>query len=459
MPALGPVWRGFVHANIRGGGALPRGGGQYATTEFQGSRDLRIVLHIVFVLLLSFGLPLTASFAQTTGVQTSGADAAGGLSAADPRFVTGGAQTLADILARQRGEPIDDTFRRRAIGDPARAAATTDQLGTLGGVADPELWRALRYGQADLEISSRAPAADVVIQSGGMRWLALRAGALRTWGGYLLLAMLGLLALFFLLRGRIRLEGAPSGRMIVRFSAVERFAHWLMAGSFIVLALTGLSLLFGRIALIPLFGKPAYAGLAVAGKWAHNNVSWAFMIGLVLATLFWIAHNIPNRADLKWLAMAGGIFSKGVHPPAHKFNAGQKLMFWAVVLLGVSVSATGLSLLFPFEMPMFGATFDLLNRLGLPQLLGFGALPTQLAPHNEMQLAQLWHAVIAFVFMVVILAHIYIGTLGMEGAITAMVRGEVDEQWAKEHHGLWYEDASQKPDAPDSAAAAGAPAE
>ncbi|MDP4032476.1 MAG: formate dehydrogenase subunit gamma [Pseudorhodobacter sp.] len=412
------------------------------------------MLHILFALLLSFGLPVAASFAQTPGVQTSGADAAVGLSAADPRFVTGGAQTLADILARQRGEPIDDTFRRSAIGDPARAAATTNPLGTLGGVSDPELWRALRYGQADLEVSSRAPAADVVIQSGGMRWLALRAGPLRTWGGYLLLAVAGLLALFFLLRGRIRLEGTPSGRMIVRFSAVERFAHWLMAGSFIVLALTGLTLLFGRIALIPLFGKPAYAGLAVAGKWAHNNVSWAFMIGLVLATLFWIAHNIPNRADLKWLMMGGGMFRKGGHPPARKFNAGQKLVFWAVVLLGASISVSGLSLLFPFEMPMFGATFDLLNRLGLPQVLGFGELPTGLEPHNEMQLAQLWHAGIAFVFMAVILAHIYIGTLGMEGAITAMTQGEVDEQWAKEHHGLWYEEVSRKPDAPDNATAA-----
>lgn len=359
----------------------------------------------------------------------------------DSRAVTGGAQTLEDILARQRGEAVDDTFRRDATGDPDSAAGIAEQLGTLGGVSDPELWRALRYGDANITVSSRSPGSDVIIQDGGMGWLSFREGPLAHYGGYLLLGMIAVLMLFFLLRGRIRIEGGRTGQTILRFNAVERFGHWLMAGSFIILALTGLVMLFGRLALIPLLGKDAYSTIALAGKWAHNNLSWAFMLGLAIVIVIWVADNFPNRHDLKWLAMGGGLFSKGVHPPAKKFNAGQKLIFWSVVVLGVSISLSGLSLLFPFELPMFAKTFVALNATGLPQLFGFGELPTVLGPHEEMQLAQMWHGIVAFVFMAIIIAHIYLGSVGMEGAFDAVGTGEVDVQWAKEHHALWYEEA------------------
>lgn len=367
------------------------------------------------------------------------AEAAGGDAAAapDPRATTGGAQTLADILARQRGIVIDDGFRRKATGDPQHAAPESGQLGTLGGVSDPELWRALRYGTADVTVSSRSPAAEVTIQDGGMVWLKFRAGPLRHYGGWTLVGVLAFLGLFLLIRGRIRLDGEPAGRTILRFGAVERFAHWLLAGSFILLALTGLSLIFGRVALIPLFGHEAYAPIAIGAKWVHNNVAWPFMAGLIMVILLWTAHNIPARHDLKWLAVAGGFFRKGVHPPARKFNAGQKLLFWAVVVLGLSIVVSGLSLLFPFRLPLFAATFAALNDLGLPQALGYADLPTALTPQGEMQLAQAWHAIIAFAFIAIIIAHVYIGSVGMEGAFAAMGSGEVDLQWARQHHGLW----------------------
>ncbi|MBR9649512.1 formate dehydrogenase subunit gamma [Thalassovita aquimarina] len=392
------------------------------------ARHINIFLALLAVVILAIG---TAAMALAD-------------TATDPRAATGGAQTLEDILKRQEGLKIDDSFRRDATGNPEAAAPMTDKLGTLGGVSDSEFWRSYRYGSADITSSSRVPAADIVIQDSGMAWLSFREGPLMTYGGYLLLGMFGLLVLFFLIRGRIRIDGTPAGTTILRFSTIERFAHWLLAGSFILLAITGLSLLFGRFALIPLLGREAYSPIAIAGKWVHNNVSWAFMLGLVMVILFWVAHNIPNRHDLKWIAVAGGLFSKGVHPPARKFNAGQKLIFWAVVVLGVSISASGLSLLFPFELPMFAATFDKVNALGLPGLVGMAPLPTELMPHQEMQLAQIWHAIVAFVFIAVILGHIYIGSVGMEGAFDAMGSGQVDEQWAKEHHGLWYEEVTGK---------------
>ncbi|WP_375554114.1 formate dehydrogenase subunit gamma [Roseovarius mucosus] len=370
------------------------------------------------------------------------------------RSATGGAQTLDDILARQRGEQIDDSFRRNATGNADDAAGMAGQLGTLGGASDAEVWRALRYGLDDVKVSAGGPEARVLIQDGGMTWLEFRKGPLATYGAYLLGGTLVLLALFYLVRGKIRIDGAKTGRTVTRFQAVERFGHWLMAGSFVVLAITGLVVLFGRTVVIPLLGHEAFATIAVASKWVHNNISWAFMLGLVMVFFMWVLHNIPNRTDLKWLAVGGGIFSKGVHPPAKKFNAGQKMIFWAVIVFGASISATGLSLLFPFEMPMFAKTFVMLNQTGLPQAVGFGELPVMLAPHEEMQLATLWHSIMAFVLTAIILAHIYIGSVGMEGAFDAMGSGEVEEQWAREHHGLWLKELQEKGHAPDPGKAA-----
>ena len=261
--------------------------------------------------------------------------------------------------------------------------------------------------------------------------------------------------LFFLLRGRIRIDGERSGETILRFNLIERLAHWSLAGSFILLGLTGLAVLFGRVAIIPYFGHEAFATIAVGSKWIHNWVAWPFMVALVLVTLLWIAHNIPNRHDLVWMMKGGGLFSKGVHPPARKFNAGQKIIFWMVIILGASVSVSGLSLLMPFEIPMFAKTFAILNDVGIGPAIWGEPLPTQLAPHAEMQLSTLWHAIVAFIMMAVILAHIYLGSVGMEGAFDAMVSGEVDLQWAKEHHGIWVEEVQAK----EAKAAASTPAE
>ncbi|WP_223424000.1 formate dehydrogenase subunit gamma [Tateyamaria pelophila] len=381
---------------------------------------------------------LTLSFITVAQAQEADAPAAG-----PDRSATGGAQTLEDIMARQRGEAVDNAFRSEAIGDPNSAAGMANQLGTLGGASDPELWRELRFGSADITTQYNGPAATTLVQDGGMQWLLWRQGPLATYGAYLLGGTILLLALFYLIRGRIRIDGPKTGRTIERFKAVERFGHWLLAGSFILLGITGLITLFGRKVLIPAFGHEAFSTLAIASKWVHNNVSWAFMLALVMIFVMWVIHNLPDRTDINWILKGGGIFTKG-HPPAKKFNAGQKLIFWSVIVLGTSISITGLALLFPFEINMFAATFDKLNSFGISNALGMGELRTTLAPHEEMQYAQLWHAIVSFVLMAIVLAHIYIGSLGMEGAYDAMGSGEVEEQWAREHHSLWVEEVKAK---------------
>ena len=289
-----------------------------------------------------------------------------------------------------------------------------------------------------MTVTAAGPATDVLIQEGGIPWLAFREGPLLLYGMGLLLVVAALLAVFYLIFGRMEVHGRRTGRTVRRFGLVERTAHWLLAGSFILLSITGILTLIGRPVLIPLLGHEVNAAIAQGCKWVHNNVAWAFMVSLVVVFVLWVAQNLPRRGDLEWLMKGGGMFG-GDHVPARKFNAGQKAIFWSVIILGGSISLSGLSLLFPFELPMFAKTFGVINATGLPGLFG-AELPTALAPQEEMQYAQGWHAIVGFVFMGIVLAHIYIGSVGMEGASDAMTRGRVDEAWAQEHHELWYDE-------------------
>jgi formate dehydrogenase subunit gamma len=254
-------------------------------------------------------------------------------------------------------------------------------------------------------------AADL-IKPGGRDWQAFHTSTMFALSLWSLLGILAVLALFYLVRGRVRIEAGPAGRTVQRFSGVERFAHWLTAVPFIILALTGLNLVIGARVILPLVGPEAFATLTTWGKVAHNFLSWPFMLGVVLIVLIWVKDNIPSSIDGQWLAQGGGLFKKGVHPPARKFNAGQKLIFWSVVLGGIAMSVTGIMLIFP-------------------DVAGSSA---------NWQTAQIVHGVVAALLAVIILAHIYIGSVGMEGAFDAMGSGEVDLNWAREHHSLWVEE-------------------
>jgi formate dehydrogenase subunit gamma len=318
--------------------------------------------------------------------------------------------------------PIGPTL---AQTPPAAGAGIPDRAEK----SDAEIWRELRQGvQGRVSIPNKQ--AGVLIQSEGENWRAFHNGPLSNWGVWGLIGMVAVLAVFFAIRGRIRVERGPSGRSVERFNGIERFAHWLTASTFVVLALSGLNMLYGRYVLRPVLGPQLFSDLTRIGKYLHNYLAFGFILGLVLILLLWLRDNIPDRYDWQWLKKGGGLFSKHSHPPARKFNAGQKLLFWLVLLGGASLSLSGIALLFPFEFAMFGKTFAVLNLFGLH-------LPADLTPMQEMQLSQLWHAVVGLAMIVVIIAHIYIGSIGMEGAFDAMGTGKVDENWAKEHHSLW----------------------
>ena len=288
---------------------------------------------------------------------------------------------------------------------------------------DSQFWKQIRQGQEGR--------GGQLIQSQGEDWRLLRNGPLRNFSAFGLLVTVIVLCFFFLIRGRIKIDSGWSGFTIERFNNLERCGHWILAVSFIILGLTGLNITYGKYVLMPLLGKEAFGSLSIAGKYIHNYVAFAFILGLVWVFITWIRDNFPRSADVKWVMQGGGLLSPGKHPPSHKFNAGQKVIFWSVILTGASISLSGWALLFPFETQMFGKTFAIINGV-----VGT-TLPTDLSAIQEQQYAVTWHTMMAVFMICIILAHIYIGSVGMQGAFSAMGSGRVDLNWAKEHHSLW----------------------
>ena len=253
--------------------------------------------------------------------------------------------------------------------------------------------------------------ACTIEQPAGRDWRHFHEVTLRWIGGIVILGILAVLIIFYLWRGMVRIESGRSGRTIVRFGAFERFAHWMTATCFIILAISGLNITFGRPLLLPLMSPEAFTAWSEWAKYAHNYLSFPFTIGVILIFFMWIAGNIPNRVDVEWFRRGGGIVGHD-HPPAYRFNGGQKMVYWIVVLGGSAVAVSGYVLMFPFY--------------------GTGI--------QNMQAAEIVHGVVAMLFVAAMLGHIYIGTIGMEGAFEAMGTGTVDLNWAKEHHSLWLEE-------------------
>src|SRR6476660_6237926 len=267
-------------------------------------------------------------------------------------------------------------------------------------------------------------------QPAGRDWRHFHEVTLRWIGAISIIGTLVLLVAFYLIRGMVRLESGRSGRVLVRFSVLERLLHWMTATCFIILGISGLNITFGKPLLLPLLGPEAFTTWSQWAKYAHNYLSFPFTLGVIVILLIWIAWNIPDRTDVEWLKRGGGIVGHD-HPPARRFNAGQKAIYWIVVLGGGAVAVTGYELMFPFY----------------------------LSGIEGMQLAQVVHAVVSVLFIAVMLAHIYIGTIGMEGAFEAMGAGEVDLNWAREHHSLWVEEEQAKGHVPSAGTRRAMPAQ
>lgn len=315
----------------------------------------------------------------------------------------------------------------------------------LGSTSDSELWRAVKSG-TEGNVSIPDKKAGMLVQYEGQIWREIHNGMVPLYGAWAILGIIVLLAIFFALFGRVRIAGGPAGITVTRFTALERGGHWLTAGSFVLLAVTGLNILYGRSVIIPIIGVEAYAVIAQWGKYIHNYVAFAFIAGLIFIFFHWVLHNIPNRHDLIWLMKGGGILFKNVHPPARKFNAGQKIIFWLTIFGGISVVMSGWALLFPFTTYLMTWSMEIAQAIGLDIPAWLGLPDPPYSGMAEQQMNQVWHAAMGLFLTAVIIAHIYIGSLGMEGAFDAMGSGEVDLNWAREHHSLWVEELEQELD-------------
>ena len=311
---------------------------------------------------------------------------------------------------------------------PASAQEQTGSNPTAQAVSEQQLMEELSKIQGRITIPN--PELATLQQPQGRDFRAFHEGTLPWIAGIAIVGVLVVLAVFYFIRGRIRTQAPPAHVSILRFNALERLTHWVTATAFIVLAITGLNFFFGKRLLMPLIGADAFASWSQWAKYAHDFFSWPFMLGILVMLVVWVWDNLPDRYDANWLKVGGGFFDKSnsTHPPAGRFNTGQKFTFWSVVLGGIALGVSGIFLLFPF------AFTDV----------------------NGMQLAQTVHATIAVIMVAVIIGHIYIGTLGMEGAFEAMGSGTVDLNWAKEHHSAWVE---KKRDAGAAPRPAATPAE
>ena len=333
------------------------------------------------------------------------------------------------VPAQQGGIQSQNIFdvKPDASDEPGYATQTNAERAQVQPGNNAPMWRAVGAGVSGYSSlpRSEAPEAGNLIQpfvqypgsmltNAGEAWRQVRNHWIIPYGGALLLIALGAVALFYWRKGTMQLHGAETGRKIERFTAFERAAHWANAIAFVILAVSGIVMAFGKYFLHPIIGGTLFGWLTYVLKNLHNFAGPVFAVSLVIVILTFIKDNLPRKEDITWLAKGGGLLS-GQEVPSHRFNAGEKVLFWGgVFFLGLIVVASGL----------------VLDKLvpGLEYLRG------------EMQIAHMIHAVATVLMMALFIGHIYMGTLGMAGAYDAMKTGYVDETWAKEHHELWYDD-------------------
>ncbi len=332
------------------------------------------------------------------------------------------------VAAQQAPAPAPASQNPTVQGQQKRSV---DQPGN-----NSEVWREVRSGQPNytsipgresgvlIQPQARFPGQENMTTA-GEAWRIFRNGPITFYGGWLLVLVALAIAAFYFGRGPLMLHDKPTGRLVERFSVVERWAHWTTAITFVIMAVTGLITLFGKHLLLPVLGYTLFSWLAALSKNLHNFVAPLFIVGLVFMILVYIKDNFPEKGDLAWFGGAFAMFWSGKHVPSGRFNAGEKVYFWAgVVVLCLTLSVTGVIMLFP--------NFEQLR--------------------TTMQQMSVIHAIAAIVMMVFAMGHIYVGTIGVEGAYRNMRDGVTDETWAKEHHELWYNEVkSGKPGKPGAA--------
>jgi len=333
-------------------------------------------------------------------------------------------------LAQQTPVAPTDEVPGAPAGFVAPALPKADETNAERGKSQPgnnaPLWRSVRETGVKPGYSSLPdPEAGILIQrfveypgssytTAGEAWREVRNRWIIPYGGALFVIIAVALGLFYWRKGAFGRDETPTGRVIERFTYFERAAHWTNATAFVILAVSGLAMAFGKFILLPVIGGTLFGWLTYALKNLHNFVGPVFAVSIVIVMITFVRDNLPRAGDLAWLAKVGGLFSEH-EVPSHRFNAAEKVIFWiGVFLLGLTAVGSGLVL----DKVVPGIEYS----------------------RGNMQIAHMIHSVAAVLMMTLFLLHIYLGTIGFKGAFSAMRTGYVDEAWAREHHEYWYDD-------------------
>ncbi|WP_028025034.1 formate dehydrogenase subunit gamma [Enterovibrio calviensis] len=302
----------------------------------------------------------------------------------------------------------------------AETAEKADPQKEMVQLAGPEFWREVRSGEKGFTVANGTEAGQL-INVDGQRWREVRNQWISPIGLIFLGASAGSLLLFYLWAGRIELANKRSGKKVKRWTPFERAMHWFTAINFLILGFSGIVLLYGRHFIKPVAPDAIWGSIIYAAKVSHNYLGPLFVLGLLCMLVKWFKNNIINKVDIEWFKQGGGILPNGKHPDAGFCNGGEKIWFWLLATVGVVVCVTGLVM----DFPIFGQT------------------------RADMQIANVIHGIASLGLLAAAFGHIYIGTVGTEGALEGMATGYVDETWAKQHHKLWLDEVQN---APESAA-------
>jgi formate dehydrogenase subunit gamma len=272
-------------------------------------------------------------------------------------------------------------------------------------------WESVRQGASGYT-SVETRGHHMLIQNAGQNWRQVRNGMLSSLSPWLLAGLLFIIGAFFVISGKDKLEEPPSGERIQRWSLAERMLHWVTATLFIIMVITGLSMLFGRRVLIPVMGHDTFAAYADYAKLIHNYLGPLFFASILVEIIAWVKYNIPKKMDLVWFKNFGGMVVSGARPHAERINGGEKAWFWVMATIGVGVCLAGLVMDFPNIWES----------------------------RSTMQVAHVIHVSLAMLFLTASFGHIYMGTIGAEGTFEGMWKGYVSAEWAKQHQDLWYEE-------------------
>ncbi len=281
---------------------------------------------------------------------------------------------------------------------------------------EAQVWSQFQAGETGYT-ASKGEFHNQAINTYDMRVFELREVWLAPALGLALFGMIIIFVLFIKVNGISKLHHGFSGKMVFRWSKFDLFIHWLGAIPCLILILTGLVILAGRFFLQPYVGEGFWASLVYASKHVHDYMAIPFMFGWALMTVLWAKNQLPKMYDVKWFMVVGGYINfgpfKGKHPDAGFANAGEKMWFWAFALFGLVISASGMLLLFP-------NLFEPSRTLSL--------------------IALVLHSVSAIIICAFSIVHIFMATVMSEGGMECMISGYCDENWATQHHNLWFDE-------------------